>query len=232
MPSSTTGVGNGDGVLATITFEVLVVQASTVNVSGYLTTPNGLRSTPTLKGAELIAALLGDVNRDGSVDLQDLAIVGEHLGQQGQNSADVNEDGVVDAVDIALVADEIKNNAAAPSLQPQVWKLFTAEDVKLWLAQAQHLNLTDARFQRGILFLQQLLIALIPKEPALLANYPNPFNPETWIPYQLTKPADVTLTIYAIDGTVVRTLALGTQAYGYLSKQESCGVLGRQKRSR
>ena len=53
-----------------------------------------------------------------------------------------------------------------------------------------------------------------PTTSALLANYPNPFNPETWIPYQLAKPADVTLTIYAINGQVVRQLALGHQDAG------------------
>ena len=41
---------------------------------------------------------------------------------------------------------------------------------------------------------------LIPAETALLSNYPNPFNPETWIPYQLAKPADVTLTLYDVRG--------------------------------
>ena len=54
----------------------------------------------------------------------------------------------------------------------------------------------------------------LPEKNALLANYPNPFNPETWIPYQLAKEADVTLRIYAIDGTLVRTLALGHQPAG------------------
>ena len=55
---------------------------------------------------------------------------------------------------------------------------------------------------------------LIPKETALLANYPNPFNPETWIPYQLATPADVSIAIYAADGKLVRTLALGHQPVG------------------
>jgi hypothetical protein len=87
--------------------------------------------------------------------------------------------------------------------------MLTAAKVKQWLSQAQQLNLTDTAAQRGILFLEQLLVALTPKETALLHNYPNPFNPETWIPYQLDKPADVTLTIYAVDGQVVRRLALG-----------------------
>ncbi|MDE0323050.1 MAG: T9SS type A sorting domain-containing protein [Candidatus Poribacteria bacterium] len=51
-----------------------------------------------------------------------------------------------------------------------------------------------------------------PTQNLLLQNYPNPFNPETWIPYQLSEPADVTLTIYAVDGKVVRHLDLGHQS--------------------
>ena len=53
-----------------------------------------------------------------------------------------------------------------------------------------------------------------PAETALLSNYPNPFNPETWIPYQLTKPAEVTITIYAVNGQIVRRLAFGHQSAG------------------
>ena len=55
---------------------------------------------------------------------------------------------------------------------------------------------------------------VIPENTALLTNFPNPFNPETWIPYQLAKPAEVTLTIYDIRGVVVRELKLGHQAAG------------------
>ena len=65
-----------------------------------------------------------------------------------------------------------------------------------WLHQARRVNLKDPVFQRGILMLEQLLAVLTPKETTLLANYPNPFNPETWIPYHLSELADVTLTIY------------------------------------
>ena len=54
----------------------------------------------------------------------------------------------------------------------------------------------------------------IPIETALLANYPNPFNPETWIPYQLAVPANVSIAIYAADGKLVRKLELGHQAIG------------------
>ena len=53
-----------------------------------------------------------------------------------------------------------------------------------------------------------------PDETALHTNYPNPFNPETWIPYHLAKDANVTLRIYAVNGTLVRTLDLGYQPPG------------------
>ena len=59
----------------------------------------------------------------------------------------------------------------------------------------------------------QVLITL-PEKTELLANYPNPFNPETWIPYQLATDADVTLTIYASNGQAVHQLTLGHQAAG------------------
>ena len=55
---------------------------------------------------------------------------------------------------------------------------------------------------------------LLPNETALLANYPNPFNPETWIPYQLAGAAEVTFRIYAANGALVRTLTLGHQPAG------------------
>ncbi len=69
-------------------------------------------------------------------------------------------------------------------------------------------------YQRGILVLEQLLAALTPEATAHLANYPNPFNPETWIPYRLASEADVNLRIYSINGVLVRTLALGRQDAG------------------
>ena len=62
-------------------------------------------------------------------------------------------------------------------------------------------------------------LSQVPEETALMPNYPNPFNPETWIPYQLATSGEVTMAIHAADGRLVRTLALGNQAAGvYKSK--------------
>ena len=63
-------------------------------------------------------------------------------------------------------------------------------------------------------------------ETILLANFPNPFNPETWIPYHLASRTDVTINIYNAQGILVRALRLGHQSAGYYTDRDSCGVLG------
>ena len=162
-----------------------------------------------------------DVNRDGIVNILDLVSVSANFGKTGQNIADVNGDGIVNIVDLVKVAAALGTRAAAPSLHLQTLAMLTAGDVEKWITQAQQLNLVDATSQRGIRFLEQLLDSLTPKETSLLANYPNPFNPETWIPYQLAKDADVRLHIYAVDGTLVRTLTLGPQPAGIYQTRSS-----------
>ena len=206
------GIGNGDGILTTGTFVVNTVKNSIVTVSGHLIRSNGVRHLPTFESAAVIAPLFGDVNRDGVVNISDLELVGssftQYVGAEG-NPADVNESDVVNIVDLVLVAGALNDAAAAPSALPQKISMLTAAEVQGWLTQARQLNLTDATSQRGIVVLEQLLAALTPKETVLLANYPNPFNPETWIPYQLAEDAFVTLTIYDLNGQVVRTLEVG-----------------------
>jgi hypothetical protein len=59
------------------------------------------------------------------------------------------------------------------------------------------------------------IIASLPDDTQLLPNYPNPFNPETWIPYQLANASDVHITIYDTKGMLIHTLALGHQSAGY-----------------
>ena len=213
---------NGDGTLATLTFEVLDYNHSTVTLSNvYLVDADGKRWDVTTENGEVIEPpgfaekIFGDLNLDGVVNIQDLAIVSNRFGLSGQrSSADVNGDSFVNIVDLVLVANAFGAEAAAPSLNPQILEQLTAADVKDWLTQARQLSLTDPAYLRGISVLEQLLMALTPKETALLPNFPNPFNPETWIPYHLSKDADVTLRIYAMNGTLVRTLTLGHQPAG------------------
>ena len=170
-----------------------------------------------------------DVNGDGIVNVLDLVLVSSSLGQMGESRADVNGDGVVNVLDLVMVASAFgEGTAASPTLHASDLEGFTAAEVQDLLTQARQLALTDPAYLRGIVVLEQLLALLLPKETALLPNYPNPFNPETWIPYQLTDPADVTLTIYAVNGQVVRTLRLGHQPAGmYQSRSRAAYWDGR-----
>ncbi|MDE0324456.1 MAG: leucine-rich repeat domain-containing protein [Candidatus Poribacteria bacterium] len=215
--ASLAGETNGAGTLATLTFEVIAAKDPTLTLSDVLLTDNvGVAYVPKIENADIVESpqFKGDVNADGLVNIQDLVLVASNLDQTGQNAADANGDGVVNIVDLVLVAGALGTSAAAPSLHPHALEMLTATEVKQWLSETQQLDLTDTTAQRGILFLEQLLIKLTPKETALLANYPNPFNPETWIPYHLAKDADVTLHIYAVNGILVRTLTLGHQPAG------------------
>jgi hypothetical protein len=64
----------------------------------------------------------------------------------------------------------------------------------------------------------------------LYQNFPNPFNPETWIPYQLVKASEVKIFIYNSQGKLVRRLDLGRQLAGtYLSKEQAVYWNGRNE---
>ena len=171
-------------------------------------------SQPGIEVLKNLLTLFVDVNRDGTVNIQDLVQVGANLGATGENPADVNGDGVVNIIDLTLVADAFRKTAAAPTAHATSVENLTATEVAQWIQAAQNANLTDPTFQRGIEVLKNLLTLLVPKETVLLANYPNPFNPETWIPYQLAAPAKVTLRIHAVDGSLVRMLSLGHRPVG------------------
>ena len=215
---------SGEGTLLSVTFTAQTAGKTRLllrNFQAGSSTGETIPATP----PEIIIVVSGeapaypkwDVNADGQTDVKDLILVTAVLGQASPEDprTDVNGDGVVDGKDVALVAEHLGEGAApaAPSnvalpasLTPKM--VEQALDI---LRAADDGSLT---FRRGIANLKRLLAAFIPEKTALLHNYPNPFNPETWIPYHLAEPADVTLTIYAASGVRVRTLALGHQPAG------------------
>ena len=163
--------------------------------------------------------LAEDVNRDGIVDVEDLVTVASSFGKPVAKGAypnlDINADSVVDRKDILAIIRLLEAGAGAPSKVP----VLTAENLQHYIDAAKRINDTSPAFQDGIRVLEQLLATLrtsvaMPRETAVFANYPNPFNPETWIPYQLEKDAEVVLTIYAVNGQLICTLALGHQTAG------------------
>ena len=180
----------------------------------------------------------GDVNRDGVVSILDLILVAQQLGGRvpAGSPVDLNGDGVVSILDLILTARAIGNttaSAAPVALNPDLIGAIGTESadpaaIEAWIAQARLEDDGSLAFKQGIENLQNLLASLIPEETALLANYPNPFNPETWIPYQLAESAEVTLTIYDINGQLVRRLAVGHQAAGmYRSRSRAAYWDGR-----
>lgn len=164
------------------------------------------------------------MNGDGFVTNADTLLV---------QDADVNDDGLVNIYDLLQVASWLGAKELSAPSHSQEAVAFTAADVQQWLLQAKQFGTREPVYEKGIRALEQLLATLQqveakPKETALLRNYPNPFNPETWVPYQLAAAADVTLTIYAMDGTLVRTLALGHRPAGlYQSKSRAAYWDGR-----
>ena len=160
-----------------------------------------------------------DINKDGITNILDLILVGQDFGKTKPTTprSDVNGDGKVNISDLILVAQnfgELSGIAAAPSVLALNGIGLDPVTVQAWIAQAQVENDGSLAFQHGIANLQRLLAVLLPEKTVLLANYPNPFNPETWIPYQLAQASDVQISIWTINGTLVRTLSLGHQSAG------------------
>ena len=167
---------------------------------------------------------LGDINRDGQVNILDMILVARYFGSSATANpqVDLNRDGTINIQDLIIVAQHL--GASTTSASPSILAMDGIEDldpamIQAWIEQAQLKNDGSTAFQYGIENLQRLLASLIPKETTLLANYPNPFNPETWIPYHLANASGVTITIYDMRGTVVRQLDLGHQSEGYYTSR-------------
>jgi len=220
------GAVNGEGTLLSVSFTAKAAGKTRLRLRNFQAGTLKGETIPTMS-PELVISVEGrvarpawDVNEDGITNAKDVELVTNALGQKPPKNprTDVNGDGVVDGKDLALVAEHLGERAApaAPvgmssSSRPQAFTYQMVEHALDILRASDDGSLT---FRRGIANLEQLLALFVPAETALLHNYPNPFNPETWIPYQLAEPAEVTIRIYAANGTLVRTLALGYQPAG------------------
>ena len=166
-------------------------------------------------------ALPADVNADGVVNIPDLIAVAEGIDVGAALPAKVVEE-VLFAAEAA--AAEFEAGAGAPMMgfntPRQVASGINAYgNVAAALADARTLGTGDVRLGKWLPLLEGLLQVLaemsaVPETTALLPNYPNPFNPETWIPYHLAQDTAVVLTIYDVRGSVVRELSLGHQPAG------------------
>ena len=125
---------------------------------------------------------------------------------ENYSKSDVNRDGVVNNTDLKLVANAIGESP------PSNRRADVDGDGTVGISDL-------------LIVINDLEASAAPSAPtgvpetALLPNYPNPFNPETWIPYQLKEAGDVQINIYAIEGTLIHRLLLGYQPGGYYLTQ-------------
>ena len=219
---------SGTGTLLSVTFTAKAAGQTQLKLDNFqLAAATG---TPITAGPHEVVITVegqqatGDVNRDGQVSILDMVLVAGQFGKTvpANSAVDVNGDGVISILDLIIVASHLggSTDAAAPSVfdLDSIHRLDSAT-IQAWIAQAEFENDGSIAFQRGIANLQRLLASLIPEKTALLPNYPNPFNPETWIPYHLANPSDVTITIYDTRGSIVRRLELGHQHAGYYTNR-------------
>ena len=163
-----------------------------------------------------------DLNNDGSVDSDDVdVLLLAVLAEVKTAKYDLNGDGAVDIKDVRDLNKNLDKGAAtAPTL---LGRKFSALEVDRLQEQVDLLIATGDRSpaaMKTLIYLQQLIAMARPEKTQLLANYPNPFNPETWIPYELATDTNVTLTIYTAQGVVIRVLHLGQQAAGYYTDRQ------------
>ena len=211
------------------------IQSANLNGSVIQDVAEGLGSPGDMLLSERISALqktsaptpadraTSDINGDSTVDDTDAWLLIEAIGNAATEAKyDVNADGNVDLDDLQLVLNNRdKNAAAAPRLLGNLKLTATQiarleEQIELFIATGDR----SPAAMRTLIYLQQLIATARPEKTQLLANYPNPFNPETWIPYELATDTNVHITIYASNGVVVRSLQLGHQSAGYYTDRD------------
>ena len=171
----------------------------------------------------------GDVNQDGIINVLDVILVAQNLGQKPPSNprVDVNKDGQVNVLDLVRVAEHLGEKvAAAPSLMDVIKVTPSSSENVIGVRRA--LNELEAMPEKShsVQITIQFMRLWLEKtnqsvrETKLLPNYPNPFNPETWIPYQLSEATDVSMKIYDVRGRLVRTISVGFKPVGYYLTRE------------
>jgi len=163
-----------------------------------------------------LAVVQGIVKREeNNVALSDLTVVVKNLTAGWTEKTNIDSMGryIVAHADFAQnrairIGDVLAANIFDQSgtfSREQITHIVTADDI-----------------DKGLVSLPSILVSPIPQGSALLQNFPNPFNPDTWLPYQLAKDSDVTISIYNTKGQIIRTLEIGNQKAGiYMNKDQA-----------
>jgi len=202
----------------------------------------------------------GDTRDDGRVSIIDILPIGRFWDKRGDERqpqtaewqagltpiagwspqeaafADADGSGVVDKDDVLVIANNWGKTHTDGNLAPEPPDAMRvlADRSLLERYQEMYQALSQIDDSEGAMALRDALGKLIgelrPKDSVLLPNYPNPFNPETWMPFVLVEEAEVSIRIYNISGKLVRELPLGRLAAGYyIQKDKAAHWDGRNK---
>ena len=209
------------------------VQSANLDGSGIINVVSGLGSPAELVLSNSIAAPAAapagtasgskyDVNGDGSVNNADSDAITVAIAAGATDAKyDVNGDGTVNVFDLVeIIANRDPGAAGAPTLFGMKMTAVQIDHIEEQIDLLIATNDRSPAAMRTLIYLQQLLVTARPEKTQLLANYPNPFNPETWIPYELATDTNVRITIYNTQGVVIRTLQLGHQSGGYYTGRD------------
>ena len=221
------------------------VATGIAQISATATDPGGLSATQTFT---VTIPVQSDVNGDGAIDISDLVYVGINFGATGEGlAADIDGNGVVDIFDLVRVARLFGQSSivsAAPTAhttsgrfgyattrqsmqQVGIYGPTTPIDsdsfrrLRSALTELERISDVMPEVRMGADLLRNWLStnAGIPAKTQLLPNYPNPFNPETWIPYHLDRDTDASLSIYNAGGVLVGHFDLGHQSAGFYTEK-------------
>ena len=209
------------------------IQSANLDGSGITNVVSGLGSpgdmvlsnsitAPAAAPAETASGSKYDVNGDGTVDNADSDAVTVAIAAGATDAKyDVNGDGTVNVFDLVeIIANRDPGAAGAPTLFGMKMSAVQIDHLQEQIDLLIATNDRSPAALRTLIYLQQLLVTARPEKTQLLANYPNPFNPETWIPYELATDTNVRITIYNTQGVVIRTLQLGHQSAGYYTGRD------------
>jgi len=188
----------------------------------------------------------GDTDNNGVVDERDVLPIGMYWAKTGParspasatwaaqaastwtpsmaTYADANGDGIVDERDVLPIGMNWHKTHEVSRGAPRI-DIAYVDHVRYLngyialLTALEKAPYSDAMFKMKAL-LKQVISQDIPKENRLLPNYPNPFNPDTWIPYQLSKESNVCITIYDSAGRIVKKLDIGRKLAGIYRTQD------------
>jgi hypothetical protein len=193
---------------------IFAKEAGSVAVSGnaWENQPEGA-ATPSLSAADMdtttapVLVVNGLVRDEKGAALENIRVTVENLTASRNVQAVADESGryVAVLVDLSGKAVKVGDMIAVDAVDPT--GAYVAEPIK-------HL-ITEEDIARGSVLVANLTMRPVPRESALLPNYPNPFNPETWMPFVLSDEADVTIRIYDSVGRLVRRINLGHLRPGY-----------------